>query len=72
MQQNCFVAFPDLCLDTILSLSSAFLSYGLVFALICIVRCETLYRQVSTFPNHVQSIELPQVDSNQGVETFQR
>jgi hypothetical protein len=29
----------------------------LVFALPCSVNCKTLYRQVCTFPNHVQSIE---------------
>ena len=31
--------------------------HGLVFALICIVSCETLYRQMYAFPNHIQSIE---------------
>lgn len=30
---------------------------GLIFALICIVSCETLYRKVCAFPNPVQSIE---------------
>ena len=50
---------PDLCLDTILSLSSAgssFNLHGLVFALICIISCETLCRQVCAFPSHVQTI----------------
>ena len=48
--------------------------HGLVFfALTCIVSCETLYRQVCAFPNHVQSIEFTtDADSNQGVETSQR
>ena len=31
--------------------------HGLVFALIFIVSCETLYRQVCAFPHHLQSIE---------------
>jgi hypothetical protein len=31
--------------------------HGLVFALTCTVNCGTLYRQMSPFPNHVQSIE---------------
>ena len=31
-------------------------THGLVVALICIVSCETLYRQVCDFPNHVQLI----------------
>ena len=30
---------------------------GLVFALTCAINCETLYRQMCAFPNHVQSIE---------------
>ena len=30
---------------------------GLVFALTCTVNCGIVYRQVCTFPNHVQSIE---------------
>lgn len=32
--------------------------YGLVFTLICIVSCQTLYRQVCAFVNHVQSINI--------------
>ena len=31
--------------------------HGLVFALTCTINCGTIYRQVCTFPNHVQSIE---------------
>jgi hypothetical protein len=31
--------------------------HGLVFTLTCIVDGGALYRQVSAFPNHVQSIE---------------
>jgi hypothetical protein len=31
--------------------------HGLVFARTCNVNCGTLYRQVSAFPNHIQSIE---------------
>ena len=38
-------------------INKAFRPHGLVFALICIVSCDTLYRQVCAFPNHVQSIE---------------
>ena len=62
--RTCFVAFlrgvsqhnpvSDLC--------RKFLPpYGWVIPLICISSCETLYRQLCAFPNHVQSI-LPQVD----------
>jgi hypothetical protein len=40
--------------------------HGLVFALTCAVNCGTLYRQVYLFPNQ---LNLPQVDSNQAVET---
>jgi hypothetical protein len=32
-------------------------SHGVVFALTYTVNCETLYRHVCAFPNHVQSIE---------------
>ena len=31
--------------------------HGLAFSLTCTVKCETLYRQVCAFPNHVHSIE---------------
>ena len=56
---------PDLCLDTILSLSSAGSSSNLMvwlfwyalFILICIVSCDILKRQVCPFPNYAQSIE---------------
>ena len=51
---------PDLCLDTILSRSSTDNSFNPMpcfFSLTCTVNCGTLYRQVCTFPNHVQSIE---------------
>jgi hypothetical protein len=46
---------PDLCLDTILSLSSMDNSFDLMpwFAT---VNCGTSYRQMCAFPNHVQSI----------------
>ena len=44
--------------------------HGLVFALICTVSCETLYRQVCAFPNHVQSIQF--TTGGQCVETSQR
>jgi hypothetical protein len=30
---------------------------GLFFVLTCTVNCQTLYRHVCAFPNHVQSIE---------------
>jgi hypothetical protein len=51
---------PDLCIETILSLSPTDNSLGLMacfFALTCTVNCGTLYRQVCAFPNHVKSIE---------------
>ena len=51
---------PDLCLDTILCLSSTDNSFDLMawfFALTCTVNCGTSYRRVCAFPNHVQSIE---------------
>jgi hypothetical protein len=31
--------------------------HSLAFALACTVNCETLYRQMRAFPNHVYSIE---------------
>ena len=44
--------------NTILSVQAVPSSFDLMaFALICIVSCETLDRQVCAFPNHVQSIE---------------
>ena len=55
-----FVAFPRSVPrhNPVSELCRQFLQpHGLVFALICIVSCETLYRQVCAFPNHVQSIE---------------
>ena len=55
-----FVAFPRSVPrhNPVFELCRQFLRpHGLVFALICIVSCETLYRQVCAFPNHVQSIE---------------
>jgi hypothetical protein len=51
---------PALCLDTILSWSSAGNSFDLMawfFSLTCTINCGTLYRQVCAFPNHVQPIE---------------
>ncbi len=45
------------CLDTIQFLSSAGRSFDFtawVFTLICFVSCEAFYREVCTFPNHVQ------------------
>jgi hypothetical protein len=45
--------------------------HGLVFAVTCTVNCETLFRQVCAFPNHVQSIEFT-TGELQVVETFQR
>ena len=50
---------PDLCLDTILSRSSADNSFDLMawfLALTCTVNCGTLNRQVCAFPHHVQSV----------------
>ena len=44
--------------DPVSELYSKFLqTHGLVFALTCTVNCGTLYRQVCSFSNHVQSIE---------------
>ena len=53
----------DLCLDTILSLSSNDNSFDLMacFSLTCTVNCETLYRQVCAFPNQFQTIEFTTV-----------
>ena len=51
---------PDLCLYTILFQSTMGNSFNLMawfFALTCTVNCGTLYRQVCSFPNHVQPIE---------------
>ena len=50
---------PDLCLDTILPLSSVGSSFNLMAwsLLICIVSCETLYRQLCAFSDHVQPSE---------------
>ena len=70
---------PDLSLDTILYLSSAdssswnwFLLW-LVFTLMFIVSCETLYRHRCVYI-YIRSnqLNLPQLDSNQCVETSQR
>ena len=62
---------PDLCLDTILSQSYTDNSFELMaWFLLWHVNCGTLYRQMSAFPNHVQSIESP-LDFNQVVETTQ-
>ncbi len=50
----------DLCLkyNPVSAVCRHFLElHGLVCALICIVNCGTLYRQVCAFPNHVQSTE---------------
>jgi hypothetical protein len=71
MLQTFFGTLPKICSDTILSQSSTDNSFDLMawnFALTCTVN---VYRQVCAFPNHVQSIELPQVDSNQDVKTSQ-
>ena len=62
--EMCCYPSPDLCLDTILSRSSTDNSYdfhGLVFTLTYNVNYGTLYRQVCTFQNHVQSIEFTTV-----------
>ena len=50
---------PDLCIDTVQSLSSAGSSFDLLagFLLICIVSYETLYWQECVCPNHVHSTE---------------
>ena len=58
---------PVLCLDTIQLLRP----HGLVFALTCTVNCGTLYRQVSASQTMSNQLNVPQVDSNQVVETSQ-
>ena len=63
-----------LCLDTILSRSSTDNSFDVMSWFLlwhAPVNCGTLYRQVCAFPNHAQSIEFPQVDSNQVIEISQ-
>ena len=58
-----FGTLPQICA---LELYRQFLRpHGLVFALTCTINCGSLYRQVWTFPNHVQSFDLPQLDSKQ-------
>jgi hypothetical protein len=42
--------------------------HGLVFALTCTVKCETLYQQVCVFQIMSNQLNLSQVDSNQIVE----
>ena len=63
---------PDLCLDTILSQSSTENSFDLMawFLLTCNVNCGTLNRCVP-FQIMSNQLNLPQVDSNQVVETSQ-
>lgn len=58
---------PDLCIYTILSVSTGFSS----FDLLCMVMCESLYRQVR-LSNSSNQLTLSEVDSDQGVETFKR
>ena len=57
MQHNFILQHsPDLC-QSLSSVGSTFNLMGFVFALICVLSCETLYRKACDFPNHVQSIE---------------
>ena len=61
MLQKCFGTHPPRSVprhNPVLVLYGQFLCpHGKVFALVSTVNCETLYRQVCAFPNHVQSIK---------------
>ena len=74
-----FCRLPQVCASTLtLSLAQSLVSelcrqllwpHGLVFALICIVCCETIYRQVCAFQNISNKCNSPQV--NQGIEKWE-
>ena len=53
MLQKMFDTLHQICAST----QSCLGAHGLVLALTCTVNCGTLYRQVCTFPNHVDSME---------------
>ena len=73
MLQKCFGTRPQTCAwmyNPVSELYRQFLQpHDLVFALTFTVNCGALHRQVCAFPKMSNQLNLPQVDSNQVVET---
>ena len=74
MEATLFVAFPRWlsCNKPISELCRQFLwPHSLVLAPICTVSCAAFHREEDVFPQHVQSVNLPPVDSNQETSQHQ-
>ena len=73
MFQKCFGTLPHICTSTqscLGALRTIHRPHGLVFAMTCTVNCGTFYSQVCvSFQIMSNQMNLPQVDSNQVVET---
>ena len=73
--RHCYSVPLDLCLDAILSMSSAGSFFDLIACFYLIFYIDityTLYRQACNFQILFNQLHLSQVDDNQGVATFQR